>query len=120
MCKIGERLGEQMKRLRSIPPEDSTHFGRVGGKAYTNQMSPFYYPPAPNFHDYGPFNYEGCVKRLIHSAKLDTARSNLPDDYPPLTKLLFHDATSALLDHAGSSDRLPVLSHLDTQPGNIM
>ncbi|KAF2869777.1 hypothetical protein BDV95DRAFT_596087 [Massariosphaeria phaeospora] len=54
--KIGKLLGEQLQRLRNVPAEDPNHFGRVGGKPYL-AISPYYHPPAPDFHDYGPFNY---------------------------------------------------------------
>jgi hypothetical protein len=119
--QIGEMLGEQLRRLRSVPPEDPTHFGSVGGKGYKQHLMVFAYPPAPDFGYYGPFkSYEECVKRLIHAAKVGQALSGNRTDYSPRTKLLLERASSALLDHVEPSDRLPVLSHLDTQYHNIM
>jgi hypothetical protein len=119
--QIGKMLGEQLRRLRSVPPEDPTHFGSVGGKGYKQLLPVFAHPPAPDFGYYGPFkSYEECVKRLIHTAKVDMALSETGTDYSPRTKLLLEKASSALLDHIEPSDRLPVLSHLDVQGRNIM
>ncbi|KAF2122290.1 hypothetical protein BDV96DRAFT_663314 [Lophiotrema nucula] len=117
--KLGELLGEQLRKLRSVPPEDSNHFGRVNGRAF-GQIPPFYHPPGPDFDDYGPFNYEEVVKRLIHSAQVDKALGLTPNDYSPMFRLLHRDAKFVFLDMTGPSDRLPVLSHMNLDPHSIM
>ncbi|KAF2868441.1 hypothetical protein BDV95DRAFT_579859 [Massariosphaeria phaeospora] len=119
--KIGDLLGEQMQKLRSVPAEDRNHFGRVGGKAYPTGLTPVRHAPAPDFHDLGPFNsYEKFVERMMHSAKINQALAAISDDFPPATRMCFRDAPSVFIDHAGPSARVPVLSHLDIQDHNII
>lgn len=81
--KIGEQLGEQLRRLRSVPPEDANHFGRINTGAYPYYLPPFFYSPGPKFDDYGPFDYEKLVERLINTAKIDSAMSVGGEDYDP-------------------------------------
>ncbi|KAF1960370.1 hypothetical protein CC80DRAFT_590631 [Byssothecium circinans] len=117
--KIMELVGEQYRKLRSIPPEDPHHFGRINGRAY-QRISPFLNPPGPDFQDYGPFNYEKFVERYIFAAKIFAAMGDFGRDFDPMIRLQFRDARSALLDRAGPSDRHPVLSHVDASTVNMM
>ncbi|KAJ4295611.1 hypothetical protein N0V90_007624 [Kalmusia sp. IMI 367209] len=119
IVEIGKKIGEQVRHLRSVEPEDPKHFGRIGGRAYVH-MAPFDHAPAPDF-SYGPFkSYEECVKRIIHSGKLNSAMGHNDSEFTPLDKALFRDAPSAFLDYPGPSDRRPVLSHMDLQLTNVM
>lgn len=115
-----EKIGEQLRRLRAVQPEDPTHFGRIGGRPYPH-LIPFYHPPGSSDKPHGPFtSYEECVTRLIHSAKVSQALSIATDDYYPLQRFTFRDAPSILLDFPKPIDRLPVLSHMDLQDHNMM
>lgn len=117
--KIGRQLGEQLRRLRSVPAEDPNHFGRVNGRPYPHEP-PYRFPPAPDFYNYGPFNYEELVERLIHCAKIESAISSHGEDYDPVEKLKLRDARTAWLDLARPSDRLPVLTHMEANACNII
>jgi hypothetical protein len=118
--QLGEKLGEQLRRLRAVEPEVSTHFGRIGGRPYP-ALTTLDHPPASSGSPHGPFNsYEECVTRFIHSAKVETALRFAEDDYFPLTKHVYREAPSILLDYPKPVDRLPVLSHMDLQDHNIM
>ncbi|KAF1951694.1 hypothetical protein CC80DRAFT_508616 [Byssothecium circinans] len=115
--KVGELLGEQIRRLRSIVPEDPNHFGRVGGRKY-QVIPPFFYPPSKDPSDRGPFNYEDVTQRLINCGKTEAALCL--DDWHYFMRLLFKDARKVLLDMAKPEDRLPVLSHMDAGGGNMI
>jgi hypothetical protein len=117
--KVGRLLGEQLRRLRRVPAENPGLYGRLGGRAFP-VMPPLWYPPAPNYDDYGPFDYETLIERLDHTARLSYAMGTLEDDFDPHIKMLYHSAKSALLDPLGPKDRQPVLTHCDVSNSNTI
>jgi hypothetical protein len=61
------------------------------------------------------------VDRMIHNAKVFSATTaGFGGDFKPLSRELLTNARTALIDSVKPSDRLPVLSHLDTHLGNVM
>jgi hypothetical protein len=119
--KAAKLVGEQLRKLRSVPAEDPELYGRVGGRPFPMTRS-FWCPPAPHFNDYGPFDYETLVNRLDHSGKIQLIMSEAAckPEYRPWMKMLYQEAKSALIDNLDANDRLPVLSHLDLKPDNIV
>jgi hypothetical protein len=115
--KIGYMLGEQLRRLRSVPPQDAC-FGHINSRPFV-RIPPVSKPLDPNSKDWGPFNYKDFVTRVMHSSKISYA---LPygQNIEPVSSMLFHDAKFTLLDIARPSDCVPVLGHLDPQNHNIM
>ncbi|KAF2002029.1 hypothetical protein P154DRAFT_594915 [Amniculicola lignicola CBS 123094] len=117
--KIGHMLGEQYRRLRSVPPEDPNHFGRVNGRPYFGSRVIDIAPVASDYLQ-GPFTYEQVVSKILDAAKANQALSVTPDDYTTATKLLYRSAEYTLLKAAGPNDRIPTLSHMDFNHLNIM
>jgi hypothetical protein len=115
--KIGNMLGEQLRRLRSVPPQDVC-FGRINSRPFM-RFTPVSKPLDPDSKDWGPFNYEDFVTRVMHSSKICYA---LPHEVEidPVTRMLFRDAKYTLLDIARPSDRVPVLGHLDPSNHNVL
>jgi hypothetical protein len=119
--KIGELLGEQFRMLRSIPPEDPNHFGRINGREYQHCNIMRFGPPS-DFNNYGPFNYEEVTERIISSSQVSMAYSYLftGAQIEPYDKQLYSEVPAVLFDGAKPKDRIPVLSHVDAQHHNIM
>ncbi|KAF2021445.1 hypothetical protein BU24DRAFT_417097 [Aaosphaeria arxii CBS 175.79] len=116
--KIGNLLGEQLRKLRSVPPEDPNHFGRINGRAYTRMLSR-YGGTEPDLTHNGPFNYEELVKHFIMAGRVRCAVDHYCwGNYDPEEDILQQRATSVLIDMADAKDRVPVLSR--TSPGYFL
>jgi len=114
--KISELVGEQLRKLRSVPAEHPELYGRVGGKPFTTNWS-FRCPPAPDYNDYGPFDYETLVDRLDHSGKINYVMVN--DEIDPWDRMLYQKAKSVLIDNLDPDDRRPVLTLMEVGQHNI-
>lgn len=118
--KIGEKMGEQLRRLREVKPEDPNHFGRINGRQYPN-LKALWWPPGPDFRNWGPFDYEGLVDRMIHNGRVNHAFVGSVYD---ATKGEFIGAAlrivrSKLIDDAEPADRVPVLSYINLDDANV-
>ncbi|KAF1948692.1 hypothetical protein CC80DRAFT_599511 [Byssothecium circinans] len=115
--KITQLAAEQLRKLRSVPPEDPNHFGRVNGGAF-NHLQLIYNPP--DRRNWGPFDYEGFVSRMVHSSKIFHSYNGCDEDFSDVAKSMYRHAKQVFLDMAGPSDRVPVLSHLDVHKQNMV
>ena len=116
--KVEELLRDQLHKLRSVPAEDPTHFGRIGGRKFPKRFPMLQHPPAPAKDDFGPFDYKTFVDRFQHSALINykmCSNSLRVED-----KILFDNAKAILYDILRPDERQPILSHLDLQPRNII
>lgn len=113
--KCRQLLAEQVRRLRAVPPPDPNLFSRIGGRPLPRMFKGFWCPPAPSYDDYGPYDYESLVDRLVHTATVLACLNSIKD----ADRLLLQYLRIAMLDNVGLHERQPVLSHLDLGFNNI-
>ncbi|KAF2020160.1 hypothetical protein BU24DRAFT_406752 [Aaosphaeria arxii CBS 175.79] len=103
--KIGELLGEQLRKLRSVPPENPNHYGRINGRRYM-EAPPLFYTDLSR----GPFKYEQLVKRLF-----DHAHNSNEHSEPGFFTIL----EDKLLEIASSQEAAPVLTTMSCTPADF-
>lgn len=115
--KIYEKLAEQLRLLRSIPPPGQSYYGRVHYQGYD---------PVCNMVRYrmnslvGPFDtYEAFLQQVYNTLEINLIRRLIfrPEIYPDmhLFTSIFHDCFDKT-----SKGGEPKLSHMDLKLDNMM
>ncbi|KAF2661326.1 hypothetical protein K491DRAFT_710908 [Lophiostoma macrostomum CBS 122681] len=116
--KLTKMLADQLRRLRDVVPENPSHFGRANGGPCPRQ-TPVFWHENRDVLDYGPFNYEQIVDRMILTAKVTGSLSS-DTGFGFIDTHLIWNAKTALFEHVKPEDRRPVLSHLDLNFNNAI
>ncbi|KAF2012569.1 hypothetical protein BU24DRAFT_452958 [Aaosphaeria arxii CBS 175.79] len=128
--KFCELFGEQLRKLRSIRPNDPNHYGRINGRKYMS-AAPLFHTyctvPGPRGHEdysqYGPFNYEELIERFVQVAlRINDSRLGSPMT-PEKVREMSQECemfAAKFLEVAYSQDKVPVLTHLHVHHANTV